>query len=279
MRSVLLTLGLLASGPAHALSCAFGPDVVLPSWDDEAVPTNAVFFVRSWMVGIDTHDFVIRAGVGGEEIPVTVERLDDADNEIARLTPAAELTPGQTYTLWAVDTILDDDVGLEADTGLPPEDTDDGAIDPGWSLLEFTTGSGPDTTPPSTPTLLKASKQRGASPFFGSWENLRLLVDEPAEPVLYRLEVEDNDRTTVLYTSGWSMDDGRTEITVGQGPCGGEYDVTWTPVEVRVTAIDRAGQASDGSSDPRRTGCHTAPTAPLAVLPLLGLLGMRRRGR
>lgn len=278
MRSILLTLGLLAAAPAHALSCAFGPEVVLPGWEDEAVPTNAVFFVRSWAVPADSHRFFFVRPLDGTRIEATVTPLEDGDNEVVRITPVSPLDPDTAHELRVIEEGMDEAFGLEGDTGLVPGDTD-AVEDLSWSMLEFTTGSGPDTTPPETPTLLKAGKQRGASPFFGSWENLRLLVDEPSEPVMYRLEIEDGDRTTVLYTGGWSMEDGRAEITVGQGPCGGEYDVTWSPVEVTVSAIDRAGQGSDGSSDPKRTGCHTAPTAPLALLSLAGLLAVRRRTR
>lgn len=277
MRSLVLGISLGFAAPAHALSCAFGPDLVLPSWDDAAVPTNAVFHVRQHGVPFDEGRLEIQRADDGAIVPSVAEPLADADHEIVRLTPSVPLDPATGYVLYVYEDALSDTAGVEADTGIV-EDTDGVASEP-WELSRFTTGEGADTEPPGVPTLLRAAKQRGASPFFGAWENLRVLVTEADEPVLYRLEIDEGERTRVLYTQGWPLEDGRTEISVGQGPCGGEYDVTWKPVSVRVTAIDRAGQASEQPSDEGRTGCSvaSASASPALWLPILGLLGARRR--
>lgn len=284
MRAVLLLSLILASSPAYALSCFEGPEPLIPAVNATDVPRNAVVRIKASPFG-GPFTYALRVGDGaGPDVPITWETEPGLDEDVVTLRPVDLLTPFTTYVVverWVHEDVEDTDDGL-GDTDDGVGDTDLEPADDRWEVVQFTTGDVVDDTAPDAPEVLRAGKRRspGWFPFFGASAALRVVVTRPAEPVAYRLRIEEagTGRITRLWSGASPIDDDRDAIRVGEGMCDSTYDVTARPVRVTVEAVDQAGLVAAEAGGPAMTGCRTTPGVPAVWLALLGgMVGRRRR--
>jgi hypothetical protein len=257
MRVLVLLAALALPLPASALSCAWGPTEFFPVDGATHVPTNVV--VRVVVFGEPTGEeaalFLVDAA--GAEVPWTraVVSEGEAGSSVWSFTPDEPLVASERYQIVR------------------------STVDSPSAFVTFTTGAGPDTTPPDAPMIEEIRRDTGLNEW-GSWHHHDIRLAQPGEPIFARVEVSDNpDFSGSRVVEAAVFHDGDSFRTVvGNGLCGGELDLSRSDKFVRVSAIDRAGNVSATADEDRARGCSTLAT-PTGWAPtlLLALLALRRR--
>lgn len=267
----LLAAALLASTPAHALSCAW-MDLrdALPQDGAVDVPTNAQPVLRLMGVSPPGSGEAGEATVTltvvetGEELPVQVQVLEADD---------------PTTTTW----VVQPDTPLPADTTLALDvvSAEDWELD---RTISFTTEAGEDDEAPAQATADALLYSRDKDEW-GTWRALTVGLaggeDEPGS--WWRIELADNPDFTGARVRASLQQPARFH----DDPCAEDALAASKPGEtwVRVTTIDAAGNEAtpaierfDGPTNP--FGCSSTGAAPGllgALVGLLGVVGVRRR--
>jgi hypothetical protein len=237
----------LIAQPALALSCIFGVHEVNIVDGQEVPPSASIFLRHTYEAGTDLGIALVDAE--GENVPVTVE----VDRHHGWLTPVEPLAPG-AYTL-----VSDDE---EVFIALP----------------SFTVVDTPDDTPPATPAITLAERQRDVSEW-GTSAGIHVELAPVADASHYEVEIatssDFSDALRVVTT--WPS------AFIGRGLCSDsapDYDHGERYI-VRARAIDVAGNASDWSHGGGPvTGCSSTGLAGSGLLVgLAALLGLARRRR
>ena len=266
----LLVAALLASSPAHALSCQ--PSYlaeVLPIDDAEGVPVNTVPVLR--IAGASP------PGSGAwDEVSVTLTDLSTG----AVLDAALEVVEADTPTLETWRLVPTHNLPPDRQLSLVVADSD------GWinEEIRFSTGSQTDLEAPGAASANHLSYTE-RSDEWGYWRALHvdLESDRAEDGAWWRIELsEDRDFTDPLVraTLGPSS-------RFADDPCTADAAALAPNAElwVRVTAVDAAGneaepQVSHFDARTASVGCSTAGarTGPLQGLAgLVGLLALARR--
>lgn len=230
--------------PAHALSCLWGVHDANIA-EGQSVPANVEITVfHTYAEGTEL-DVVVEDAMGAE-VATTI----DVQEGWAVLVPEAELPPG-SYAL--------------------RDRSPEGYLDVGFQV----TGD-LDTTPPGSPLVVSIEREYDRT----EWGTAKGLLVELAatrdEPVIYEWELgEDGDFSAPLRYVG-----GSTSVLLGHGLCDSTvaaYDHR-RRYDVRVRAIDVAGNVSEWTEPAAARGCSSLASAPGALafflVPLL--LGRRR---
>ncbi len=254
MRPLLLLLAPLLATPAHALSCAVGTQSTFPADGATGVPT--IVQPRLWILGSPDASPIL-LDEADAPVPFQSEIVSDegAGERVLALRPDAPLEAGSTYRLMS-------------------------PLAPDVPVATFTTGEGPDETPPAPPMVLDVDRDGGVSTWGRSRWNA-IWVDEPDEPVIYEVDIAHRADFEVFRTvqaTAWRDEDGRV-VDVGSGVCGGLVELERGERHVRVRAVDLAGHVSADASPERASGCTAAaaPVGGMAFGAALLVVGLRRR--
>ena len=267
----LLVSALLASTPAHALSCALTYVVdTRPSSGAVDVPTNVVPALRVYDGSLpgsgrwDEVTLTLQDQATGDEFEVTVEVVegDQPSTETWLVHPTAPLPANTDFIL-----------SLENAKKLA-------------ETFTFSTGEGEDIDAPESAAADDLLYDREDDEW-GTWLDLSVALvggeDHPEN--WWRVAVADNPDFIDATVRASLTQPARFE----DNPCSADA-VAAEPsgdIWVRVTTIDLAGNAAeseimrfDGAPEESSTGCATAGAAPGplgALVGLMGLLCIRRR--
>lgn len=255
IRPLLILTALVASTPAFALDCAFGPSNSLPENGATDVPVNVVFR-QGWAGMSAAIPFHLVVDATDEAVEGTWAAAEGTG--VAMFTPDADLLPHTSYRV-----VFEEDVGS------------DGGV--------FTTGEASDDVAPDAPVIDSAIRDEGHDRDWGDWRynHVTLSADEV---LFYRVEVADNDAfsgSRFVEIAPWG-DAETVEMNVGSGLCGGPIEIDRNERHMRVQAIDMAGNLSDATyvlTDGGSAGCSSTGAAPFGLAALFGLALVVRRRR
>lgn len=254
---ILLGVGCMAWTSASALSCAQGPVASMPQDGATAVPVNGVIAVWHSMESPEGYAPRLMEVVSGETVPVQTELVEDS-GDMARYIPQQALKPNTEYAFH-----------------LDRNDEGDQAF------MAFTTGDVRDDVAPDRPLLGGVKRSHEPDGDWGPVSAVDIDLTPADEPVYYRVELSTGDTFENAEASTVMARPDGTLVSVDRGMCAFTFDMDAMDVaQVRVMAIDLAGNASEVSEPAVARGCSSLGLVGvgwlgLGVFPVL--LGRKRR--